>query len=239
MKKLSPFLLSICLLGFVSSCTLLREDEVSPRDEETKEFAVSNFTEIDGGSSIFYTVKKGSTFKVTAIGDGRDIDDLDIRVRGNQLKVDYVNRLGGIKRYRMDIIVEMPIVNYVEFSGASDAVLEDFSGLNEFEAKLSGASKLRLREEVGKLTADVNGASTLSISNALEILNANVSGASTVNAFKADATKAYVQASGASMVRVSVSDYLEVNASGASSVFYRGTPDIKEKTSGASKLKKD
>jgi pyruvate formate-lyase activating enzyme-like uncharacterized protein len=239
MKKLTPYVLSVCLLGLVSACTLLRGDEVSPRGEETKEFAVSDFDEVDGGSAIFYTVKKGSTFKVTAIGDGRDIDDLDIRVRGNQLKVDYVNRLGRIKRYRTDIIVEMPIVNYVEFSGASDAVLEDFSGLNQLEAKLSGASKLRLREEVGKLTADVNGASTLSISNTLEILDANVSGASIVNAFEADALKAYVRASGASTVRVSVSDYLEVDASGASSVFYRGTPDIKEKTSEAGRVKKD
>jgi hypothetical protein len=139
----------------------------------------------------------------------------------------------------MDILIEMPTVEYVSFSGASDAVVGDFSGLRGLEAKLSGASKLRIRQGIDKLTADVNGASTLFITDIINVLEANVSGASTVNAFEADVTKAYVQASGASTVRVSVSDYLEVNASGASSVFYRGNPDIKEKTSGASKLKKD
>jgi hypothetical protein len=239
MKKLTPYVLSVCLLGFLSSCTLLRGDEVSPRGEETKEFSVSDFNEVDGGSAIYYTIKKGSTFNITAIGDERDIDDLDIRVKGNRLKVDYVNRLGRIKRYRMDILIEMPTVEYVSFSGASDAVVKDFSGLSKLEVRLSGASKLRIRQGIDKLTADVNGASTLFITDIINVLEANVSGASTVNAFEADATKAYVQASGASTVRVSVSDYLEVNASGASSVFYRGNPDIKEKTSGASKLKKD
>ena len=61
----------------------------------------------------------------------------------------------------MDIIIEMPTVEYLNFSGASDATLEDFNGLNELEAKVSGASKLRIREKVGTLTADINGASTL------------------------------------------------------------------------------
>jgi hypothetical protein len=239
MKKLSPYLLSICLLAFVTSCTLLRNDDVSPQGEKTKEFNVSNFDEVDGGNAIYFTVKKGASFKVSAIGDGRDIDDLDIRVRGNQLKVDYVNRIGRIKRYRMDVLIEMPTVEYVSFSGASDAIVEDFSGLSELKAKLSGASTLRIRQGIDKLTADINGASTLYVVDFVDVLDANVSGASTVNAYEADATKAYVQASGASTVRVTVSDYLEVNASGASSVFYRGNPDIEEKTSGASKIRKD
>lgn len=239
MKKLTPYLVSICLLTFITSCTLLRGDDVSPRGEETKDFSVTDFDEVDGGSAIYYTVKKGSTFKVTAVGDGRDIDDLDIRVRQNKLKVDYVNRIGRIKRYRMDVVIEMPTVKFVEFSGASDAVVEDFTSLSALEAKLSGASKLRIRQDIGKLTADVNGASTLYVVDRVAILDANVSGASTVNAYEADATEAYVRASGASTVRVSVSDYLEVDASGASSVFYRGEPEIKESTSGASKVKKD
>lgn len=239
MKKLTFYLLGTFTLATMLSCTMLRGDEISPRGEEAKEFHVSNFDEVSGGNAIFYTVKKGTSFKVTAVGDERDIDDLDVRVREGRLVVDYVNRLGRVKRYRMDVIIEMPTVKYIEFSGASDVVVENFSGLTNLEAKLSGASRLRLREEIGKLTTTINGASTLSMTNKLEILDANVSGASTLNAFEADALKAYVRVSGASTVRISVSDYLEADASGASSVFYRGTPEIKEKTSGASKVKKD
>lgn len=240
MKKLNLYLLGVCLLAFVSSCSLLRSDEVSPQGEKTKDFNVVDFTEIDGGNAIYFTIKKSSEFKVSAIGDGRDIDDLDIRVRGNQLKIDYVNRIGRIKRYRMDVIIEMPTVEYVSFSGASDAVIEDFNGLNELEAKLSGASILRIREKVNKLNAsDISGASTLFITENVDELDVDISGASTVNAYEAATKRTIVRASGASTVRVSVSDYLEVDASGASSVFYRGTPELKENTSGASKVRKD
>lgn len=239
MKKLTPYLLSSCLLVFVMSCTLLQNDDVSPRGEKTKNFNVSDFDEVDGGSAIYFTVKEGSSFNVSAIGDGRDIDDLDIRVRNGELKVDYVNRIGRINRFRMDVIIEMPTIKAVDFSGASDAIVENFTGLQELDAKLSGSSKLRIRQEVGKLTADISGASTLYVVDLVDELDVEASGASTVNAFEADASEAFVEASGASTVRVSVSDYLEVDASGASSVFYRGEPEIKEKTSGASKVRQD
>lgn len=239
MKKLNLYFASICLFVLVTSCSLLRNDEVSPQGEKTKQFNVSSFDEIDGGNAIYFTVKKGENFNVTAIGDGRDIDDLDVRVSGSKLKVDYVNRIGRIKRYRMDVIIEMPTVKSVDFSGASDAIVEDFTGLQALNAKLSGSSKLRIRQQIGKLTADINGASTLYVVDLVNILDANASGASTVNAYEANATEAYIRASGASTVRVAVSDYLEADASGASSVFYRGEPEIKEQTSGASKVKKD
>lgn len=236
MKKLLTIFASSVLL---SSCSFVLSDQVSPQGEEDKTFDVKDFTKLDLGSAFYVMVSPSPTFEVKATGDASDIDDLDVRVVDGELKIDYLNKYRTIKRYRMNIVVKMPSLKEADFSGAADAEIEDFGQLSTFDLEASGASKVRLRSAVKDIQLNVSGTSTVNLMKPVDTVTADISGASTLNAFEANSKKAYLGVSGASQVNIAVSELLDVDASGASTVLYRGSPEVKEKTSGSSKVKKD
>lgn len=235
MKKLLTVFVSVVLF---SSCSFVVSDKVSPQ-EENKTFDVKDFTKLDLGSAFYVTVSPSTTFEVKATGDGSDIDDLDVRVVNGSLKIDYLNKFRTIRRYRMNIEIKMPTLTEANFSGATDVEIGDLGQLTDLDLSASGASKIRLRSAVNAIKLDISGASSINLMKKINTVNAEVSGASTLNAFEADVQKAYLDVSGASQVNIAVSDLLEVDASGASTVLYRGDPQVKDSVSGGSKVKKD
>lgn len=242
MKKLSITLFSVFSLLFFNSCSLgIFEDKVSPRGEEEKVFELSDFEEIKYGNAYEVEIVPGTTFKVTALGDSRDLDDLDLRVRNGKLTIDYLNNgwLSGNKRYRMKLVIETPSFKSLDVNGASDTEVLDFGLIEKLSLQVSGASKLRFKVPVKEMLLDMSGASTSNFFGEIDLIDAKVSGASTMNAVEKDVLEAVLDVSGASRVNIAVADFLEVEASGASTVKYRGDPDVKQKTSGASKVVKD
>lgn len=242
MKKLSLTLITAFNLVFLQSCNFgIFEDKISPRGEEEKEFELSNFDEIKYGSAYEVEIIPSSVFKVTALGDSRDLDDLDVRVRNGKLSIDYLNNgwLSGNKRYRMKLVIETPSFKSLDVSGASDTEVLDFGLFEKVSLQVSGASKLRFKVPVTELYMDMSGASTSNFYEEIDLIDAQVSGASTLNAVEKDVLEAILDVSGASRVNIAVVDKLDVDASGASTVKYRGDPDVKQKTSGASKVVKD
>ena len=241
MKKVLGALLIVTVFT-VSSCTLgLLEKEVSPLGVIEKVYDLDEFDEIRYGNAFNVQIVPSTQFKVTAEGDERDIDDLDVRVERDVLKIDYLKNgwFSGNKRYRMDLIIEVPSFTELDASGASDTEVEEFTNLSDVRLEVSGASKLRFKSGIDNLNADVSGASTLNLYKAVNIFEGEISGASKLNAVEESISEVILRLSGASRATVDVTDVLDVDASGASTVRYRGNPDVKERTSGASKVVKD
>ncbi|SOE22705.1 Putative auto-transporter adhesin, head GIN domain [Spirosomataceae bacterium TFI 002] len=242
MKKLSITLFTIFSIALLQSCNFgIFEDKISPRGEEEKVYDLSDFDEIKYGSAFEVQIIASSEFKVTAQGDSRDLDDLDVRVRDGELTIGYLKSgwFSGNKRYRMKLVIETPSIKELDLSGASDTEVLDFGQLDKIEIEVSGASKLRFKVPIVELDMDMSGASTSNFYEEIDFAKAEVSGASTLNAVEKDVLEAVLDVSGASKVNISVLDKLEVKASGASTVKYRGNPDVKQNTSGASKVVKD
>jgi hypothetical protein len=242
MKKLSLTLFTVFSLLFLNSCNFgFFEDKISPRGEEEKFFELSDFDEIKYGNAFEVELVPSTTFRVTALGDRRDLDDLDLRVRNGKLTIDYLNNgwFSGNKRYRMKLVIETPSFKSLDVSGASDTEVFDFGLIDKVSLQVSGASKLRFKVPVNELFMDMSGASTSNFYEEIDLIDAQVSGASTLNAVEKDVLEAKLDVSGASRVNIAVVDKLDVEASGASTVKYRGDPDVKQKTSGASKVVKD
>lgn len=242
MKKLQLWLCLISLLIFTNSCGILNNlDEISPRGEEEQTFSVKNFDKLEMGSAFKITVTKGSGYKVTAIGDARDLDDLDVSVNNKgTLKVRYRNNnyWWSIKRYQMKIEIEMPSITKADFSGASVAEIGSFGQLKNFDLVLSGANKTKIYSKINNLSINISGASTLRTYEKIDNLVVDSSGASDIDALDSDLKTADLVLSGASKVQLAVSDNLKVDASGASVVKYKGDPKIEKSLSGSSKVTK-
>jgi hypothetical protein len=120
---------------------------------------------------------------------------------------------------RINVKISMPAIEGVEISGASSA---NVAGVNadSLELKASGASKIKIEGEA-------------------KILEAEASGASSIDAEKLKVEDANVEANGASSATVAATNDLDLNASGASKIYYVGEPkNIKQDSSGASSIKK-
>lgn len=124
----------------------------------------------------------------------------------------------------------------INLSGASDLKGEIKAGT--LLTDLSGASSIKASIRANAFSAKGSGASSFDVTGAGDDLIVDVSGACSVKMYDYIVKGASVEASGASSVKLNVSDILKVHATGASSVDYKGTASIKElNSSGASSVK--
>ena len=234
--KTSLFLFIVSL----SSCIIKVDNNPQPLsayDEIRQDINLINFDQIRTGSAFKVNVIQGSNFRITAIGDRTDVNDLDFYVRNGVLNGGYRNNSRN-NRYNMRIDITLPSLSAVDFSGATTAEVGNFNA-NTFNVILSGASKLNLDIKTQKMNIDISGASQFSPFGNAQKVSGDLSGASQLNAFGFLSDEVNVNVSGASNARVDVVKYLKVSASGASKVRYRGNPTTEISSSGASVVEKD
>ncbi len=241
MKKILAANFAAILAISMTSC-IHTDDQPVGSDQLIEEvFELQGFSSVDVGSAMNVVIIESDEFRVTANGAERDINDLNIRVINNTLKIDYYKRnwLRGLNRKRMDLVIETNALREIDASGASLVEIANFNAFRVLDADISGASRLELNVPADELDLELSGASVFTMKENCPVISADLSGASKLYAFDAASEKVYLELSGASKAQVSVSDFLEVEASGASSVVYRGTPRIDQEISGGSKISKD
>jgi hypothetical protein len=89
------------------------------------------------------------------------------------------------------------------------------------------------------VVADLSGASVMNISGSADIFEIEASGASVCKDYGFEVKKLEAQISGASNMSITVEDEINIEASGASSLKYKGNATIKSQNlSGASSIRK-
>lgn len=230
--------LTTCLafLASFSACTFNFIDR-GPYEEITQSYGLTDFDQLDMGSAFNIEVRQGNAFRIDVRGNRSDVDDLDVYTRNGTLYAKYRNSRSH--RYTTYFTITMPTVRSVDFSGASKSTISGFANLRSFEITLSGASRSEVDLDATNLKFDLSGASTLDIIGQGSVMEGDLSGASTLEAFDYLANDAILDVSGASRARVNVAKTLDVTASGASNVRYRGNPSVRQNTSGASSVQRD
>jgi hypothetical protein len=233
MKNLAIALLLIGSL-LVSACL---EEDPGPRQSDSRTYAVVDFDRVEAGDALIITIKQGTTFSVQADGDRRNLDDLLVTKNGSTLVLRYNHY--EKRRYNTLISITVPTLAGCDFSGAVNAQISGFAQEGLFTLSLSGASLAQLNMEAEELDFIISGASQLRLTGKGETLNGTISGASLLSAFDYPATQSKLLVSGASNGKVNVSQQLEVNASGASLILFRGNPQLEVEISGESVVRQD
>lgn len=238
MLKKTIKLLAITLISamslFLSSCYTEDPGDLRPTEET---YEIVDFDRLEMGDDFVIRVEQGNFFSVSARGDERNIDDLIVRKDGSTLVVRYDDNHN--RKHDTYIDITMPVLHEVNFSGASNSVVTGFSHEGVFKISLSGASVSQIDLDGDVTDVSLSGASTLTIAGSATELSAGVSGASVLKAFNFPVEEAYVNASGASSVKVTVAHNLNAVASGASSILYRGSPAVTSNVSGGSSVQQD
>ncbi len=233
MKNLA--IATILLISFINfSCN---EEDPGPRQSDSRTYSIMDFDRIEAGDALIINIKQGTNFSIQADGDRRNLDDLMVYKNGNTLvlRYEHVEK----RNYNTSICITLPTLSGSSFSGAVNAQVSGFTDINRFDLSLSGASLAQLEIEAAELNILLSGASQLRLTGKGETLNGTISGASLLSAFNYPSAQAKLIVSGASNGKVSVSQNLEVNASGASLVLYRGNPQLTVETSGESIVKQE
>ena len=204
----------------------------------TREFDLRGFDSLDISAAFEVDLRQEDTYSVVVRIDEAFLSDLRVVMTGSLLRIGFrpglrINTRGN----RPYASVSLPDLKRLELSGAALARLADFRLDRDLELALSGASSVEGALEARDLRIEASGASDLLLRGAARDLELDGSGASTIELEELEVQDARVELSGASSATVLAAGRLDLQASGASHLYYLGSPTMgKIETSGASSI---
>jgi hypothetical protein len=206
----------------------------------TREEPIAAFDRVDVSHEFHVDISQGDTFSVIVRVDDNVVEYLEVVKQGNTLKIGVEpGRALSVSGATMEAEVTMPELAGLELSGASHAAITGFKSTKALDVNLSGASDLSGDIEAGDATFDASGASRVTLNGSARNVTVEGSGASHIDLSDFAVADAGVKLSGASTATVNPSGTLDVDASGASHVYYLGNPRMGNfEMSGASSVER-
>ncbi len=256
MKGKIPIVLGFILVGgLLAGCRVNAEEG----HMTTREFNLTDFNKVEVGGAFQVEISQSDTFNVSVTAD--DFPHIRVEKSGDTLII----RRQGIEWFapfhaQPRAKVTLPKLVELTVSGASKGTFSNFQSTDDLAVTVSGASHVEaVNIAAGYTTVEVSGAATLTgniksnndsrfeISGASHVeltggannLKAKVSGASRVDLGQFPVQNADVEVSGASNGTINLNGKLDANVSGASNLYWSGTPIMGDiQTSGASNLRR-
>ncbi len=223
----------------------------------TKDLDITDFHGIEAQSTFQIEVTQGEAYSVSVTADDNVWDRLEVGKHGDTLRLG-LQQPSMINHVTLRAEITMPALEAVKASGASRVTARGFSekDVESFQLRVSGASRFsgdiqannadlelsgasRYDGEVRAHNADLelSGASRVDVSGAVASLRLAASGASTADMPDLTADEADVRLSGASRAELNVTNDLDYELSGASTLRYAGRPRVGHSdTSGGSSV---
>ncbi len=197
--------------------------------------------EVSNGIDLYLSRGEKEQVAVTAKNPGWR-DRIRTEVVDGVLKI-YVkkeDRFQWRNSQKMKVYISFLNLDRLNASGASDIFVDgEIAGAN-LSIGLSGASDFRGSVRVDQLELDQSGASDAAIRGTVAgVTTIHTSGASNIKGYELSTDSCVAHASGASDIKITVHKEIDTQASGASSVHYRGNPTVEKiHSTGASSVKK-
>lgn len=195
---------------------------------------VSNIKGIDVSGGFVVELTQGSNEGVRLEAEENLIDNIKTEVRNGILHIyndRSISTSKGMKAY-----VTLKELEKIDISGGVKVVGNSTFASPSLKLEMSGGSSIKLAVETKEIKADMSGASKVELIGKAGVLLMDMSGASKLNASELEARQVKIQASGASNVKVFAQEELDIVASGASAVYYKGSPSITSNVSSAARI---
>jgi Putative auto-transporter adhesin, head GIN domain len=237
MKRIILFVISsLALVNVWAQKTIINDPNVEVR-------AVKGYHGIEVSSAITLYLSQGDqeTVAVSA-SDIKWRNRIRTEVVDGILKISLDNGTWGWNsgNKKLKAYVSYTTLDKLTASGASDIYVDGVISGNSLTLHLTGASDFKGAVKVGELIVQQGGASDVHITGMVSgLCSIESSGASDLKGYDLVTESCNVTASGASDVRITVNKEINAHATGASSVYYKGSGVIKDlHSSGASTVSK-
>ena len=213
------------------SCVSCPATTSDPSISANDQYGLKDFDAIDLKGLFNVRIEKGDTYAVEIKGSESERKRYDVYVNGQTLVIDYDdNRKLFWKRNlrgedEIRITITMPALRSLDVTGAGKL---KFRGFDEdaVNIKLMGAIMADGDLNAKTLDVELTGASMLDLTGSGRLMEADIVGASGLRAYGYEVKHCIVEAHGASMAKVNVTETLEIKKGIASSVSHRGNPEI-------------
>ena len=197
-----------------------RDDDCGPMI--TRTYDLADFEAIHVEDAFRVTVRQAASFHVEVSVPERREDDLEIRRDGAWLRIGGKSTCGALSR----VTVELPVLRRLEAKGASQITLRDIASPGRVELALSEASSVEGDLAAGAILVRLATASLAELEGSTEDLELDISEASRARLRGLASRRADAELRAASTATISVSQRLDVTASGVSVLRYIGNPEL-------------
>jgi len=236
--KIQKIIIALVLtVGFLTSCN---HDSIRASDEvNSLNYSIPDYSRIKVSNAFNVYVTFSDTEESVRIEANENLhNEIIVKRDGNALVI----RLKKLTNVRGNATLNAYITtkNIVEFdmTGASNLTLENVWDIQNGTIELSGASDFTGEVLADRLELDLGGASGANIYGSVGSMYADLSGSSDIRDYDLSVERLNIEMSGASEAFLSVSELIDIEASGASELNYKGAAEIgRKELSGASEIK--
>jgi hypothetical protein len=239
MKRiLYSLILGLCMINLQAQQT---KNIVVDANAEVR--TASGFSAIEVSGAIDLYISQGSEEAVAISATTEEVRQrIRTEVKGNTLQIYFDSK--GINwkswgNHKMKAYVTFKNLSRIEASGACNVKATESIKQPELKIELSGASDFTGNIIVDKLRVDASGASNAKLSGTATEADIIASGACSLKAYDLVTTMCKTDATGASNIRITVDKELNAQASGGSTVYFKGNGLIRDiSASGGASVKR-
>jgi len=228
-------LATVLLLSSCDTETIRVSDEIS-----TREYAFTDYSglQVSGDFDVF--VRFSDTEERIEIEANTNLQDkIIVSKGGNTLKIRLENNVSVRGNATMKAYITTRNLDDYTISGDSYVELENTYTGNTVTIDVTGDSRFTGELEVNRLLVDLKGDSEIDVFGTANTLDADLSGDSELKDFDMSVQNLIIKLSGDSEAFLSVTETIDVDASGDSVLNYRGEAEIiRQRLSGDSKIQK-
>lgn len=233
-------LLSLGMIFLFSSCHYLERHKIKgDGDVSQQAHAITDFKGVDVGGAIELYLTQDAAYSVKVETDKNLQQYIEVYKDGDILRVHTANNTNLDPTGRIKVYVSAPAYRKIAASGACKVISESkLSADGTMDIDLSGASEANLDIKAPNVSVEASGACSITLKGETKNLSIDGSGSTDVKAFELLSENADVEISGAGEVNIYASVKLDANASGASSIRYKGNASVSTDISGSGSVKK-
>ena len=236
------FFLSLLGILIFSSCSYVGGKRINGNGNiVTQDRTAGKFNSVDVSGAIDVYLRQDSAQQAIKVETDENLQELvEIYEENGVLYISPRDNFNlDPSNNKIKVFVATSQFRNLDVSGASNIYSENkLTSSETLDIGLSGASEAKIDAKAPRINAEITGASTVILTGETKDLNVGGSGASGAKCFDLKTENATVDISGACSAEVFASIKLDVQASGASGVKYKGAPSITQDISGASSIKK-
>ncbi|ASO06576.1 head GIN domain-containing protein [Arenibacter algicola] len=226
----------ILLCGLISSCD---HEIIRPRgDITTREVSFTGYSALKISDPFSTYVRFSDTEEKIEIEANENLHDkVIVEMADGTLGIRLKNHTSIRGNPTLNVYIVTKSITDFDLSGASKLSLESELVASDVSIELSGASEFTGELDIQQLELEASGAAYVDLFGQVDKLDASLSGASTLKNYDLSVKALDIRLSGASDAYLSVTETIDIDASGASKLRYKGSPIIvKSKLSGASEI---
>ena len=226
---------------FMTLMSCEKNTDIRPSDNITNQFAeITGYTGLVINGTFKAEVRfSDSDHPIEIIANENLHQYIYLENQSNILRIGIKDNVNIVGPAQLKVILTSGYLSNLTANGASEILLADSLITERVNILLTGASKMEGTISVQTLMADLHDASFLGLSGNTVDYQLTVSGASKAYDYSLVSNKLDADLSDASEVRLTVTDLIEISASSASTLNYRGSAVINSQSlTGASKVVK-